>query len=349
MLDVVFAATGEPLWTDPRHLLKGVVARLEADGLFATVACEFEFFLTDGARDAMAASAPPVIRRTGRPLGPPTNLSVLALEEVARWSARLDDAARRQNVSGRRPHRRDGRRPVETNLAHQDDAVLAGDHAILLKRLVRGTARAERLGRDLHGQALCGADRFRTPRPGQPARCGRAQHLRRSCRRRSPAPPCGGGHAEADAESLAFFAPKPQFLPPLRWPLRPRQPQMGRGQPYRRPARPHRQGRRRRVEHRVAGADANPYLVLAAVLASAHHGIERKLEPDAPVIGRHAGFKRDRGFPPTSSRPRAGSLSAPVLKEYFPKRYLETYAHLIHGQHEALLSELTVREYDFFF
>ena len=29
----------------------------------------------------------------------------------------------------------------------------------------------------------------------------------------------------------------------------------------------------RRIEHRVAGADASPYLVLAAVLAGIHHGL----------------------------------------------------------------------------
>ena len=41
----------------------------------------------------------------------------------------------------------------------------------------------------------------------------------------------------------------------------------------------------RRIEHRVAGADANPYLVLAAVLAGIHHGLTHELEPDAPITG----------------------------------------------------------------
>jgi glutamine synthetase len=37
----------------------------------------------------------------------------------------------------------------------------------------------------------------------------------------------------------------------------------------------------RRIEHRVAGADANPYLALAVVLAGIHHG----LSADAPIAG----------------------------------------------------------------
>jgi glutamine synthetase len=41
----------------------------------------------------------------------------------------------------------------------------------------------------------------------------------------------------------------------------------------------------RRLEHRIAGADANPYLVLAAILAGMLEGIERQIEPPAPIEG----------------------------------------------------------------
>ena len=41
-----------------------------------------------------------------------------------------------------------------------------------------------------------------------------------------------------------------------------------------------------RIEHRVAGADASPHLVVAAVLAAVLHGITHKLEPSSPVDGR---------------------------------------------------------------
>jgi glutamine synthetase len=40
-----------------------------------------------------------------------------------------------------------------------------------------------------------------------------------------------------------------------------------------------------RLEHRQAGADANPYLVTAAALAAGLEGIRRELEPPAPVHG----------------------------------------------------------------
>ena len=40
-----------------------------------------------------------------------------------------------------------------------------------------------------------------------------------------------------------------------------------------------------RVENRIAGADANPYLVIAASLAAGLHGISKGLIPPAPIIG----------------------------------------------------------------
>ncbi len=40
-----------------------------------------------------------------------------------------------------------------------------------------------------------------------------------------------------------------------------------------------------RVEYRVAAADANPYLALAASLASGLYGIENEIEPEAPIAG----------------------------------------------------------------
>jgi glutamine synthetase len=40
-----------------------------------------------------------------------------------------------------------------------------------------------------------------------------------------------------------------------------------------------------RIEHRLPGADANPYLVIAACLAGGIYGIEHELEPPAAVVG----------------------------------------------------------------
>ena len=41
----------------------------------------------------------------------------------------------------------------------------------------------------------------------------------------------------------------------------------------------------RRIEHRVAGADANPYLVMAGILGGALLGIEQSMDPEEPIKG----------------------------------------------------------------
>jgi glutamine synthetase len=41
----------------------------------------------------------------------------------------------------------------------------------------------------------------------------------------------------------------------------------------------------RRIEHRVAGADANPYLALAGVLAGVHHGLANGIDPGPAAVG----------------------------------------------------------------
>ena len=49
----------------------------------------------------------------------------------------------------------------------------------------------------------------------------------------------------------------------------------------------------RRIEHRVAGADANPYLVLASILGGALVGIEGEMVPAAPISGDAYSMKLD--------------------------------------------------------
>jgi glutamine synthetase len=56
----------------------------------------------------------------------------------------------------------------------------------------------------------------------------------------------------------------------------------------------------RRIEHRVAGADANPYLVLAAVLAGIWHGIENTLSPPKPIEGNAWDQEIDASALPTT-------------------------------------------------
>ncbi|MBV8394171.1 MAG: glutamine synthetase, partial [Alphaproteobacteria bacterium] len=65
-----------------------------------------------------------------------------------------------------------------------------------------------------------------------------------------------------------------------------------------------------RVEYRVAAADANPYLALAAAIASGLWGIENDLDPGEPVKGN----AYERKFPAKAQLPRTLMEAASKLK-----------------------------------
>ncbi|HKU17372.1 MAG TPA: hypothetical protein VJQ52_23460 [Steroidobacteraceae bacterium] len=66
-----------------------------------------------------------------------------------------------------------------------------------------------------------------------------------------------------------------------------------------------------RVEYRVAAADANPYVILSAALASGLWGIEQRIEPEPLVEGN----AYDRKFPEALALPRTLWEAAQRLKQ----------------------------------
>lgn len=99
----------------------------------------------------------------------------------------------------------------------------------------------------------------------------------------------------------------------------------------------------RRVENRVAGCDANPYLLLAVSLAAGLRGIEQKLEPTEPIAGDFTAPENMRL--PTSMqeamrRLKRSSLARELLGEEFIEGFLASkYIEL-----EDFLSEITAWE-----
>ena len=83
-----------------------------------------------------------------------------------------------------------------------------------------------------------------------------------------------------------------------------------------------------RVEYRVAAADANPYVILSAALASGLWGIENKIEPEPVVTGN----AYDRKYPARLALPRTLWESAQRLKaskmarDWFGDVFVEHFA-----------------------
>jgi glutamine synthetase len=85
-----------------------------------------------------------------------------------------------------------------------------------------------------------------------------------------------------------------------------------------------------RVEHRVAAADANPYLVLAAVLAGGIAGLEERIEPPEPAHELPWGLPADRPRLPKSIHAAADALGR---SEQLRKRLGDTFVeHWVEGR-----------------
>jgi glutamine synthetase len=100
-----------------------------------------------------------------------------------------------------------------------------------------------------------------------------------------------------------------------------------------------------RIEHRVAGADANPYLVVAAILAGMLHGIDNDLEAPAPLEGN--AYEQ---LPPSLPRYWPDALArfedSEFISEYFGEEFRQVYSILKQQEIDEFDRHVTPLEYD---
>ncbi len=82
------------------------------------------------------------------------------------------------------------------------------------------------------------------------------------------------------------------------------------------------------LEVRLPGADANPYLALAAAIAAIVHGIELRLTPPPPCTTNAYETVDVPLVPLTLDQARSAFRHSPVAREAFGKDVVEHYAHL---------------------
>ncbi|PTU04495.1 glutamine synthetase [Pseudomonas sp. HMWF031] len=80
----------------------------------------------------------------------------------------------------------------------------------------------------------------------------------------------------------------------------------------------------RRVENRLPGADANPYLAIAASLAAGLYGIERQLEPSDPIQGEFE-VPDNLSLPCTLHAALVRLKRSQLAKELFGSEFIEGY------------------------
>jgi glutamine synthetase len=96
-----------------------------------------------------------------------------------------------------------------------------------------------------------------------------------------------------------------------------------------------------RIECRIPGADANPYLALAASLASGLDGIENRLEPPACFVGDVYAARELPRVPYTLSQATERFENSEFAKRAFGEDVVEHYAHFFRTEVRAFESAVT--------
>ncbi|SBS30443.1 Gamma-glutamylputrescine synthetase PuuA [Marinomonas spartinae] len=288
ILAMIHKPDGSPCHLDPRQILKNIVDRYKKLGLTPVVATELEFYLLDRESETSQRPIPPVVRNgNGRRLQETDCYSVKEMDGLAVFFADVREACNQQNIPADTIISELGPGQFEINMVHTDDALLAADHASMFKRLISGVARK-------HGMA---STFMAKPYPNE---SGNGMHVHFSVIDEDGKNVFDNGTDEGSAllkqavagllnhmaDSMLIFAPHLNSYRRFQaGAYTPTFAGWGYGNRTVAVRIPESSNAARRIEHRVSGADANPYLVLAAVLGAALNGIENKMSPPKPIEG----------------------------------------------------------------
>jgi glutamine synthetase len=328
---------GRPFFADPRTVLAHVAARFAELDLRPVCALELEFHLFEAGSDPEHPSLP---RTAGTMPGQVYGLD--QLDERQGFLSRLAGFCAAQGLPAKSAVSEYAPDQFEVNLGHVDEPLGAADHAFLLKRAVKAAARAEGLL----------ATFMAKPVPKQAASglhvhvslVDRAGANRFARAERTLAHAIAGLQATM-AEAMLLFAPNANSFRRLR-PLSyaPTAPTWGHNNRTVALRVPAGAPTARRIEHRVAGADANPYLVLAAVLAGIHHGLTHELEPDAPITG-NAYAQVAPSLPLSWDRAIEALAAATVLPGYLGEAFCRLYRVCRAAERDRFAEAITPTEY----
>ncbi|MCC7251652.1 glutamine synthetase family protein [Hyphomicrobium sp.] len=268
---------------DGRAVLAGQIARLKKQGLTPVVAVELEFYVTLPGKDGAFTLEPPPGMTTD-----PDAAGTYEFADMDALQPFIDDIYRIATAQGLPVDavmQESGPAQFEINLKHKDDAVAAALDGLLLKRAVKAAAREHKLN----------ATFMAKPHHDW---CGSGMHVHLSLVDKTGANAFAGkpispifrhaigGLSETMADFMAIWAQYAnsyrRYVPKSYVAMTPQWGFNNRTVALRIPAG---NGAATRIEHRVAGADANPYLVVAAVLAGIAHGLKTKADPGAHAEG----------------------------------------------------------------
>lgn len=316
---------GEPVELSPRHVLRRVLELFRQRGLEPVVAPEVEFYLVKKNTDPDYPLVAPV-GRSGRQGVAHQSYSIDALNEFDPLFEQMYDYCEAMDLDIDTLVQEEGSAQMEINFQHGSALELA-DQVFLFKRALREVA----FEWDIYATFMA------KPMQEEP---GSSLHIHQSLRdietgNNAFAGPDGkpselfshyvGGLQQYLPAALPFLAPNVnsyrRLMPGnLAAPINTEWGRENRTVGLRVP---HGSAESTRVESRLAGADANPYLVIAATLACGYLGIRDRIEPRAPTDT--VGYKAGQTLASELSRALDELEACPELHELLGDRFTTAY------------------------
>lgn len=338
-------AQGGMFEANPREVLRRVLERYAARGLKPVVAVELEFYLFDQRMDDAGRPRTSINPATGQRN---TSTQVYYMEDLNDYRGFTDAVAaacRAQRIPADTAVAEYAPGQFEINLKHRDDALLACDDAIYLKRAIKAAAQQQGLmasfmakpfaqqagsGMHIHASVLDadGRNIFASPQSAP------ADALKHAI----------GGLQRSDQDCLLLFAPHAnsyrRFVLNAFVPLNDVWGYNNRTVAMRIP---HSDEANTRIEHRIAGADANIYLVTAAVLAGMLHGIEQGFDPGPPITGN--AYDQTEIRTPFWREAIAAFMGSEFIREQFGTSFQHIYGQQKLKEMHSFYTEVTDLEY----
>jgi glutamine synthetase len=336
----------EPYGGDPRMVLQSVLDRYAKLGLRPVVASEMEFHLFELDRDKFGEPQHSQRALNGSPALGGQTYGMDIMRETAPLMDAITEAAKLQNLPVDTLITEFGPSQFEINLNHQDCAMRACDQGSMLKRAIRNVARshnkvasfmakpfAEQVGNGMHIHfSLVDADGQNVFDNGTDAGSELLGHAVAGC-------------LATMADSMAIFAPNinsyRRMVPGCYAPLAPNWGYENRTTAIRIPGG---DNRAIRIEHRVAGADANVYLTVAAMLAGALYGIENKMAAPQAVVGDAGDVKAE--LPHFWQDALEAFDQSDFIGEYLGTELQKTFVLSKRKEKQEFDSRVTLLEYD---
>lgn len=343
LLSEAWTLDGAPHACDPRALLRKALAPITALGLTPVVAIELEFYLFDAGAGAPVPAAPSsgIARLEGTQC-----MSMDVLDDYLDFVTEVKETCRIQGIPLSSILTEFGDGQFEGNLVHVPDALQACDDAMNLKRAVKAVARkrnavasfmakpfAENSGSGLHVHMSLLDKAGRNVFGGPTGESTLKQAI--------------GGLLQLMPECMLLFCPNANSYRRLREgsfvPLEPCWSANERGVAIRLPVAGEKDAR---FEHRVAGADACPYLVVAAILAGVHHGLANGLDPGPPT--REVDAKRPAPLPKRWPLGIRALEQATVIPEYLGPAFIEAYLRMKRFEEERYHAAIPIEDFTWY-